>query len=222
MNNWDFSSRWILSPPASTWEGFLWNSRNLRSWWIGGGKYRHYFFKRTSERKTVAPMKQCCSVAQSCLTLQPCGLQHARLPSPSPSSRSLLKLMSVESMMPCNHLIMCCSLLLPSIFPSIRVFSIESTLGMRWPKYWSFSISISPSNEYSGLISDLILRIDWLDLLAVQGTLKSLLQHQQNKWSDIIERNYYTIAPSLYNWLVSFLFACLMAKNTVVSIWWFL
>ena len=131
MNNWDFSSRWILSPPASTWEGFLWNSMNLRSWWIGGGKYRHYFFKRTSERKTVAPMKQCCSVTQSCLTLQPCGLQHARLPSPSPSSRSLLKLMSVESMMPCNHLIMCCSLLLPSIFPSIRVFSIESTLCIR-------------------------------------------------------------------------------------------
>ena len=149
-NNWDFSSRWILSPPASTWERFLWNSMNLRSWWIGGGKCHHYFFKRTSERKTVAPMKQCCSVAQLCLTLQPCG-QHTRLPSPSPSSRSVLKLVSVESMMPSNHLSICCSLLLPSIFPSIRVFSIESTLCIRWQKYWS--LSISPSNEYSRLIS---------------------------------------------------------------------
>ena len=91
------------------------------------------------------------------------------------NSRSLLKLMSIESVMPSNHLILCHPLLLlPSIFPSIRVFSKESVLHMRWPKYWSFSCSISPSNEYSGLIS---FRIAWLDFLAVQGTLKSLLQH---------------------------------------------
>ena len=97
------------------------------------------------------------------------------------SSRSLLKLMSIESVMPSNHLILCHPLLLlPSIFPSIRVFSTESVLPIRWPKYWSFSFSISPSSEYSGLIS---FRIDWLDLLAVQGTLKSLLQHQNSKAS---------------------------------------
>ena len=90
------------------------------------------------------------------------------------NSRSSLKLMSVESVMPSNHLILCCPLLPPSILPSIRVFSNESVLGIRWPKYCSFTFSISPSNEYSGLIS---FRNDWFDLLAVQGTLKSLLQH---------------------------------------------
>ena len=96
-------------------------------------------------------------------------------------SWSLLKLMSIELVMPSNHLILCCPLLLPpSIFPSIRVFSDESVLRIRWPKYWSFSFSISPANEYSGLIS---LRMDWLDLLAVQGTLKSLLQHHSSKAS---------------------------------------
>ena len=94
------------------------------------------------------------------------------------NSWSLLKLMSIESVMPSNHLILCCPLLpLPSLFPSIRVFSSESVLHIRWPKYWSFSFSICPSNEYSGLI----FRMDWLDLLAVQGTLKSLLQQQSSK-----------------------------------------
>ena len=93
----------------------------------------------------------------------------------------LLKLMSIELVMPSNHLILCHPLLLPhSIFPSIRVFSNESALHIRWPKYWSFSFSISPSNEYSGLIS---FRMDCLDLLAVQGTLKSLLQHHSLKAS---------------------------------------
>ena len=97
------------------------------------------------------------------------------------NSWSLLKLMSIELEMPSNHLILCHLLfLLSSIFPSIRVFSNESVLCIRWPKYWSFSFSISPSNEYSGLIS---FRMDWLDLLAVQGTLKSLLQHQSSKAS---------------------------------------
>ena len=102
------------------------------------------------------------------------------------NSQSLLKLMSIESVMLSNHLIPCCPLLLlPLIFPSIRVFSNELVLRIRWPKYWSFSFSISPSNEYSGLIS---FRIDWFDLLAVQGTLKSLLQHHSSKatrWGQI-------------------------------------
>ena len=94
-------------------------------------------------------------------------------------SQSLLKLMSIELVMPSNHLILCHPLLLlPSIFPSIRVFSNESALHIRWPEYYSFSFSISPSNEYSGLIS---FRIDWFDILAVQGTLKSLLQHHSSK-----------------------------------------
>ena len=96
-------------------------------------------------------------------------------------SQSLLKLMSIESMMPSNRLILCRPLLLlPSIFPSNRVFTSESALHIRWPKYWSFSFSISPSNEYSGLIP---FRIDWLDLIAVQGTLKSLIQHHSSKAS---------------------------------------
>jgi len=95
-------------------------------------------------------------------------------------SRSLCKLMSIESVMPSNHLVLCRPLLLPSIFPGNRVFSNESALRIRWPKYWSFSFSISPSNEYSGLIS---FRMNWLDVLVVQGTLKSLLQHHNSKAS---------------------------------------
>ena len=98
--------------------------------------------------------------------------------------QSLLKLMSIESVMPSSHLILCCPLLiLPPVPPSIRAFSNESTLHIRWPKYWSFSFSISPSNEYPGLIS---FRMDWLDLLAVQGTLKGLLQHHSSKASVLI------------------------------------
>ena len=97
------------------------------------------------------------------------------------NSWSLLKLMSIASVMPSNHLILWCPLLLlPSIFPSIRVFSNESALHIRWPKYWSFSFGINPSNEYSGLVS---FRVDWFDFLAVQGTLKSLLQHHSSKVS---------------------------------------
>ena len=95
-------------------------------------------------------------------------------------SWSLLKLMSIELVMPSNHLILCCPLLLPSIFPSTRVFSNESALRIRWLKYWSFSFNVSPSSEHPGLIS---FRIDWLDVLAVQGTLKSLLQHHSSKAS---------------------------------------
>ena len=121
------------------------------------------------------------SVAQSCPTL--CDpMTIARQASLSiTNSWSLPKLVSNELVMPSNHLILCCPLLLlPSIFASIRVFSNESALRIRWPKYWSFSFSISPSNEHSGLIS---FRMDWLDLLAVQGTLKSLLQHHSSKAS---------------------------------------
>ena len=96
------------------------------------------------------------------------------------NSQSLLKLMPIESVMPSNHLIFCCPLLLPSIFPIIWGFSTKSALPIRWPKYWSFSFNISPSNEQPGLIS---FRMDWLDRLAVQGTLKSLLQHHSSKAS---------------------------------------
>ena len=122
-------------------------------------------------------MFQFSSVAQSCPTLRPHEPQHARPPCPSPAPRVFPN----SSVMPANHLILCHPLLvLPSIFPSIRVFSNESALCIRWPKYWSFSFSISPSNAHPGLIS---LRMDWLDLCAVPGTLKSLLQHHSSKAS---------------------------------------
>ena len=117
-----------------------------------------------------------CSVMSD--SLRPHESQHTRPPCPSPTP-GVHKSMSIELVMPSNHLILCRPLLLlPPIFPSIRVFSNESTLHMRWPKYWSFNFSISPSNEYSGLIS---FRMDWLDLLTDQGTLKSLLQHHSSK-----------------------------------------
>ena len=123
-------------------------------------------------------------------SLWPQGLQHTRLP----ISRGLLKLMSIKSVMPSNQLILCHSLLLlPSIFPNIRVFSNESVLPIRWPKYWSFSFSISPSKEHPGLIS---LRMDWLDLLAVQGTLKSLLQHHSSKASIFLRLAFFTVQLS--------------------------
>ena len=121
----------------------------------------------------------CCSVTRSCLAL--CDPVNCSLPGSFAIFRSLLKFTSFESVMPSNHLILCCPLLLlPSIYPSIRVFSNESVLGIRWPKHWSFSFRISPFNEYSGLIS---FRIDWFDLLAVQGTRKSLLKHHNLKAS---------------------------------------
>ena len=119
--------------------------------------------------------------------LQHNGLQQARLPCHVTSSQSLLKLMSIESVMPSNHLILCRPLpLLPSVFPSSGVFSSESVLHIRWPKYWSFSFNISPSNEYSGLIS---FSIDWFDLLAVQEILKSLLQHYSSKAIQLLQFN---------------------------------
>ena len=110
------------------------------------------------------------------------------------NSRSLLKLTSIESVMPSSHLILCRPLLLlPPIPPSIRVFSNESALHMRWPKYWSFSFSISPSNEHPGLIS---FRTDWLDLLAVQGTLRSFLQHHSSKESILRHSAFFTVRLS--------------------------
>ena len=121
------------------------------------------------------------SVAQSCLTLfDPMNCIHQATLSIT-NSQSLPKPMSIELVMPSNHLILCRPLfLLPSIFPSIKVFSNESALHIGWPKYWNFSFNISPSNEHPGLIS---FRMDWLDLLAVQGTFKSLLQHHSSKAS---------------------------------------
>ena len=121
------------------------------------------------------------SVSQSCATL--CDPMNCSKPASLSitNSQSLLKLMSIELVMPSSHLILCRPLLLlPSVFPSIRGYSNESSLCMRWPRYWSFSFSISPSNEHPGLMS---FRMNWLDLLAVQGTLKSLLQHHSSKAS---------------------------------------
>jgi len=138
---------------------------------------------------------QISSVIQSCHSLFVTPWTAARQASLSITNfQSSLKLMSIESVMPSNHLILCCPLLLlPSIFLSIRVFSSESVLLIRWPKYWSFSFNINPSNEYSGLIS---FRIDWLDLLAVQGTLKSLLQHHSSKASILWQSSFFIVQLS--------------------------
>ena len=128
------------------------------------------------------------------------------------NSWSLLKLMSIESVIPTNYLILCPPLLLPhSIFPSIRVFSNESVLHIRWTKYWSFSFSISPSNEYSGLIS---FRIDWLDLPAVQGTLKSLLQHHSSKVS-ILQCSAFYIAQNSHPYMT-------IGKTIALTRWTFI
>ena len=129
----------------------------------------------------VLVLPQFSSVARLCPTLATPWTAARQASLSVTNSQSLLKLMSIDSVMPSNHLILCHPLLLPpSILHSIRVFSNESVLRIRWPRYWSFSFSISPSNEYSGLIS---FRIDWSDLLAVQGALKSLLQHHSSKAS---------------------------------------
>ena len=137
------------------------------------------------------------SVAQSCPTL--CDpMNHSSQASLSITNfQSLLKLVSIESVMPSNHLIFCHPLLLlPPIPPSITVFSSELTLCMRWPKYWSFSFSIIPSNEHPGLIS---FRVDWLDLLAVQGTLKSLLQYHSSKASILRRSAFFTTLTSIHD-----------------------
>ena len=137
--------------------------------------------ERVSSRQTLSQeirLLFSCSVVSN--SLQPHGLQHARPSCPSSTPR-VYSVMSVESVMPSNHLILCCPLLLPpSIFSNIRAFSDESVLPIWWPEYWRFTFSISPSSEYSGLVS---FRMNWLDLLAVQRTLKSLLQHHSSKAS---------------------------------------
>jgi len=134
------------------------------------------------------------SVAQSCLTLSNPMTIACQASWSIINSQSLLKLMSIELVMPSNHLILCCPLLLlPSIFTSIGIFSNESVLHITWPKYWSFSFSISSSNEYSGLIS---FSMDWLDLLAVQGTLKSILQHHSSKASILLRSAFFIIQLS--------------------------
>ena len=131
-------------------------------------------------------------------SLWPHGLQHSRLPCPSPTPKACSNSCPSSRTISSNHLILCCLLLLlPSIFPSIRVFSNESVIRMRWPKYWRFSFSISPSNEYSGLIS---FRMDWLDLLAVQGTLKSLLQHHHSKASSVLNLLYRPTLTSIHDY----------------------
>ena len=135
-------------------------------------------------------------------SLQPHESQHARPLCPSQTPGVLLKPMSIESVMPSSHLILCHPLLiLPSIPPSIRVFSNKSTLCMRWPKYWSFSFSISPSNEHPGLI---FFRMDWLALLAVQGTLKSLLQHHRSKASIFQQFSEVQIRDMIVSVLINF------------------
>ena len=157
----------------------LWNHCQLASGFQGvivlcdWGTWKHLLLSVTMttiwSRSFSAPA---CSV-QSLSHVWLCDPMDCSMPGLPVYSQSLLKLVSIESVMPSNHLILCHPLLLlPSIFPSVRVFSNESILHIRWPKYWSFSFSISPSNEYPGLIS---FRMDWLDLLAVQGTLKGLL-----------------------------------------------
>ena len=145
--------------------------------------------------KSSGPSLQFSSVTQSYPTLcdpMNCAAHQASLS--ITNSQSPLKLMSIELLMPSNHFILCCPLLLlPSIFPSIRVFSNESDLHIRWPKYWSFSFNITPSNEHPGLIS---FRMDWLDLLAVQGTLKSLLQQHSSKASILQRSAFFTVQLS--------------------------
>ena len=127
-------------------------------------------------------------------SLRPHGLQHARLPCSSPSPRACSNSTSIESVLPSSHLILCRPLLLlPSVFPSIRGFPSELAFHIRWPKCWSFSLNMSPSNEYSGLNS---FRMDWLDLPAVQGTLKSLLQHHSSKASILGRSAFFTVQLS--------------------------
>ena len=152
----------------------------------------------------------CCSITKSRLTLCHSMDYQASLSS-TISQRSLLKLMSIESVMPSNRLTLCYPLLLlPSILPSIRVFSKELGLQVRWPKYWSFSFSISPSNEHTGLIS---FRMDWLDLLAVQGALKSLLQHHSSKAS-ILWHSAFFIVQLLHPYITT-------GKTVTLTIWTF-
>ena len=142
-------------------------------------------------------------------SLWPHGLQHVRLPCLSPSPGTCSNSRPLKSVMPSNHLILCCLLLLlPSIFPSIRVFSSESALRIMWPEYWKFSFSISPSNEYSGLVS---FRIDWFDLLAVQGTLRNLFHHHSSKLS-ILQGSAFFMAKLSHSYMTT-------GKTIALTIW---
>ena len=152
---WEYHIEWTMSEKDQYMLSFIWNLNNTNSPLV------------QSLSPVWLPVTPWTTSCQASLSIT--------------NSWSLLKPMPIESVMPSNHLILCHPLLLlPSVFPSIRVFSNESVLHIRWPKYWNFSFSISPSNDYSGLIS---LRIDWVDLLAVQKTLKSLLKHRSSKAS---------------------------------------
>ena len=160
---------------------------------------------------TICSFSQFSSVASCVQLFVTLCTEHARPPCPSQTPGVYSKLMSIESLMPPNHLILCCPLLLlPSIFPSMRVFSKESVLRIRWPKYWSFSFSISPSNEYLALIS---FRTNWFDLLAVLGTLKSLLQHHSSKAS-IIWRSAFFIVKLAHLYMTT-------GKTTALTRWTF-
>ena len=157
------------------------------------------------------PSTQFSSITQSCLTLCDPMIAARQASMSITNSRSLLKLKSIDSVMPSNHLIICHPLLLPpSIFSSIRVFSNESALRIRWPKYWSFSFSISPSNEQPGLFS---FRMDWLDLLAVQGTLKSLLQYHNLKAS-VLQHSAFFMVQLTYLYMTT-------GKTLALIIWTF-
>ena len=165
----------------------LWECKLIQPLW-------NIVWKFLKKLEIKPPSVQFSSVSQSCLTL--CDPMNCSTPGPPSitNSRSSLKLMSIESVTPSSHLILCRPLLLlPSIPPSIRVFSSDSTLCMKWPKYWSFSFSISPSKEHPGLIS---FRMDWLALLAVQVTLKSLLQHHSSKASILRHSVFFTVQIS--------------------------
>ena len=181
---------------ASHWLGCCWVKRNSSFLWRGCKvvtflllTLQSYLSLSLSLFFFLVCSVQFSSVAQSCLTL--CHPKARQASLSITISRSSLRLTSIKSVMPSSHLILCRPLfLLPPIPPNIRVFSNESILRIRWPKYWSFSFSISPSNEHPGLIS---LRMDWLDLLAVQGTLKSLLQHHSSKASILWHSDFFTV-----------------------------
>ena len=154
---------------------------NLKTAWLAHISLQNCQSKWTNVRGKISPIEKFPLIHWSTIQFSSAWTAACQASLSITNSWRLLKLMAIESVMLSNHLDLCHPLLLPpSIFPRIRVFSNESVIRIRWPKYWSFSFSISPSNEYSGLIS---FRMDWLDLLAVQGTLKSLLQHNSSKTS---------------------------------------
>ena len=175
----------------SMWGCMLGDFSKLKSFYLCFFQFSHFHIFSAAKHRTLPSSVRSLSCVQLFTTPWTAACQASLSIT---NSRSLLKLMSIESMMPSNHLILRHPLLLlPSIFPSIRVFSNESVLAIRWPKFCSFSFSISPSHEYSGLIS---FRMDWLDFLAVQGTLKHLLQHHSSKASNLWRSAFFIIQLS--------------------------